>query len=113
MIFFYLKRVAFMLYFFAEVNVQFPKIEELELNFKGIQAIHENLLKWILASAYDSIKILKIDGPVPFICDTFIESLFKEFPMRNLQEFSFQKARQVNKNNLNHRISNIQCDLFS
>lgn len=66
------------------------------MNFKGIQAIHENLLKWILASACESIKTLKIDGPVPFICDTFVESLFKDFPMKNLQEFSFQKARQVN-----------------
>jgi hypothetical protein len=80
----------------SEVNVKFPKIEDLDLNFKGIQAIHENLLKWILASACDSIKTLKIDGPVPFICDTFVESLFKDFPMKKLQEFSFQKARQVN-----------------
>ncbi|CAB3362204.1 Hypothetical predicted protein [Cloeon dipterum] len=79
---------------FSEINVAFPRLEELELNFKGIQAIHENLLKWVLASACDSIKCLKIDGPVPFICDTFIESVFKDFPMRNLQEFSFQKARQ-------------------
>ncbi|XP_059475433.1 uncharacterized protein LOC132196659 [Neocloeon triangulifer] len=79
---------------FSEINVRFPQLEELEMNFKGIQAIHENMLKWILRSACDSIKSLKIDGPVPFICDTFVETLFKDYPMKNLQEFSFQKARQ-------------------